>query len=246
VSAPVLFLHAFGGAGRDWDAVRRRLPDALRGDAPDLPGFGGAPDLPETSFDGYVDWVAARVGRAPGGAHLVAHSMSGKLALALAARRPGLVASLVLVAPSTPGAEPMGPHDRAHHLARFGDPEAARRAVLGSAHALPPEALDTLVKDRLAVSRRAWDWWMEAGSLLDVGPEMAGVAAPVHVVAGAQDAALGEAAQRRHLLPRLAHGPVHLHIVSASGHFVPLERPDALAAVLRETLACEATAKTAS
>ena len=235
MTPPILYLHAFGGAGRDWAAVRERLSADLRGEAPDLPGFAGAPDLPAVTFDGYVDWIAARLGDAP--THVVAHSMSGKLALALAARRPGRVASLILIAPSTPGAEPMESGDRRDLLARFGDRASAREAVVADGRALSPAALDQLVEDRLAVSRAAWRWWLEAGSLLDIGPEMSRVTAPVDVIVGEGDAHLGEAAQRRHLLPRLAHGPVRLHIVSASGHFVPLEEPDALAAILRETLA---------
>ncbi len=235
MSAPTLYLHAFGGAGRDWAAVRERLPAELRGDAPDLPGFAGAPDLPAVTFDGYVDWIDARMGPAP--ARIVAHSMSGKLALALAARRPDRVASLVLIAPSTPGAEPMAPDDRRELLARFGDRASAREAVAADGRALSPAALDQLVEDRLAVSLAAWRWWLAAGSLLDIGPEMARVTAPVDVIVGDGDAHLGEAAQRRHLLPRLAHGPARLHIVSASGHFVPLEQPDALAAKLKEIAA---------
>ena len=235
MSAPTVYLHAFGGAGRDWAAVRAGLPPELRGDAPDLPGFAGAPDLPETTFDAYVEWIDARVGAAP--ARIVAHSMSGKLALALAARRPDRVASLILIAPSTPGAEPMEPDDRRDLLARFGDRASAREAVAADGRALSPAALDQLVEDRLAVSHAAWRWWLTAGSLLDLGPEMSRLAAPVDVIVGDADAHLGEAAQRRHLLPRLAHAPVRLHTVSASGHFVPLEQPDALSAKLREIAA---------
>lgn len=231
--SPVLYLHAFGAAGRSWDAVRGHLPEALRGEAPDLPGFGGAEPLAQTSFDAYAGWIAARVAALDGPAVLVTHSMSGKLALRVAAEHPQRVASLLLVAPTTPGAEPMAPGDRAELTAAFGDAAAARTAIEGEAHSLAPEAAARLVEDRLAASRVAWDWWLSRGSLLDIGPDLARVRAPVTVVVGARDARLGEAAQRRHMLPRLSRSAT-LRVAPNCGHFVPVEQPGALAAAIVE------------
>ena len=230
---PVLFLHAFGAAGRSWDAVRAHLPEALRGQAPDLPGFGGAAPLAETDFDAYAGWIADTAHALGAPAVLVTHSMSGKLALRVAAEHPDRVASLVLVAPSTPGAEPMAPGDRAEQAAAFGDADAARTAVEGEAHSLAPGVVERLVEDRLAASRVAWDWWLVRGSLLDVGPDLARVRAPVAVVVGAQDARLGEAAQRRHLLPRLV-ASARLRVLPDCGHFIPAEQPRALADAIVE------------
>ena len=230
---PHLFLHAFAGAGRQWDAVRAALPEPLRGEAPDLPGFAGRAALSDTSLDGYRDWLEAQVATLGAPAVLVAHSMSGKLALALAAARPERVARLVLVAPSTPGAEPMAPGERALQRERFGDEHAARTAIEAATHGLDAQATARLVEDRLAASRTAWDWWLGAGSLDDIGPRMAAVRAPVAVVVGADDDALGEAAQRRHLLPRLS-SQATLSVVPACGHFVPVEQAGALAAAILE------------
>ncbi len=65
---------------------------------PPLPGLGGAPRHPHPSIDAYADVIAAGIERLPvrrvvlGGV-----SMGGYVALALAARRPALVAGLALV-----------------------------------------------------------------------------------------------------------------------------------------------------
>lgn len=228
-----LFLHAFAGAGRSWDAVRAHLPEALRGAAPDLPGFGAGSPLADTSLEDYATWIADSVRELGAPATLVAHSMSAKLALRVAAIHPELVASLVLVGATTPGAEPMAPGERAKQLASFADAAAARAAVEEEAHSLEPQVAARLVEDRLATSRIAWTWWLTRGSLADIGPDLAGVGAPTSVVVGAQDRRLGAAAQRRHLLPRLS-GPATVCEIPQCGHFVPVEQPAALAAAIVE------------
>lgn len=231
--SPTLFLHAFAGAGRSWDAVRGHLPGPLRGAAPDLPGFGRVDALADTSLEGYAAWIADAARALGGPATLVGHSMSAKLALKVAAAHPEHVASLVLVAATTPGAEPMAPTDRAEQMAAFADADAARTAIDKEAHALEPQVVARLVEDRLATSHAAWAWWLSAGSLDDIGPDLAKVRAAVTVVVGAQDARLGEAAQRRHLLPRLKTS-VTIRVIPRCGHFVPVEQPGALAAAILE------------
>lgn len=55
----LVFLHHFGGSSRSWREVIARLPN-FRGFAPDLRGFGAAPDVPENwSVDAAVDDIAA-------------------------------------------------------------------------------------------------------------------------------------------------------------------------------------------
>ena len=213
--------------------MRAHLPETLRGSAPDLPGFGGAEPLADTGLEGYAAWIAGAAGALGAPVMLVAHSMSAKLALRVAAEHPELVASLVLAAPTTPGPEPMAPGDRRKQLESFGDAAGARAAVEEEAHELAAEVADRLVEDRLAASRTAWDWWLARGSLDDIEADLARVRAPVAVIVGAQDARLGEAAQRRHLTSRLTT-PATLRVLARCGHFVPVEQPVALAAAIVE------------
>ena len=100
---PALYVHGLGGSSLNWTALGLLLNDTVRGIAPDLPGFGRTPlsgaagineqtavliELMEREFDQPV--------------HVFGNSMGGATSVALAARRPDLVASLTLISPALP------------------------------------------------------------------------------------------------------------------------------------------------
>lgn len=242
----LLLLHYFGGSARSWDALAARLGPARRCVAADMRGFGddrsGGPYGVETYADDAAA-LAAGLGRFV----LVGHSMGGKVATALAARRPPGLVGLVLVAPSPPCPEPMTDAARDSLRASFGSPEgAARTARAISARAddgpgFDPAVFDRIVADHLRASRPAWDAWLDEGSREDIAPLAGRVAVPVLVVAGADDAALGPEVQRRLTLPRLpggSHPPgARMETVPGSRHLVPLDAPDALAGLIGAFLA---------
>ncbi len=96
---PVVLLHGSPGGRFDFDGLLEALSADRCVVAPDLPGFGDSTrDVPDYSVDAhaaYVDaWLAAL--HEPR-AHVVGFSMGGGVALALAARHPGRVASLTLL-----------------------------------------------------------------------------------------------------------------------------------------------------
>jgi 3-oxoadipate enol-lactonase len=94
MSAPFVFLHPLGADARFWDPVRAELgPQTSM--ALDLPGHGSA-ELPAlgAGIDAYAAAVADQLGEP---AHLVGMSLGGLVAQELAASRPDLVASVVLV-----------------------------------------------------------------------------------------------------------------------------------------------------
>jgi len=99
MSLPVVVLHGFTGCG----AAMRPLTDRLIGEhviAPDLAGHGLEPPSADTG-EYTVDAMAAAVAGMVGGPfHLVGYSMGGRVALTLACRRPGRVASLSLIGAS--------------------------------------------------------------------------------------------------------------------------------------------------
>jgi pimeloyl-ACP methyl ester carboxylesterase len=68
----------------------------------DLPGYGEAPEPPRTpTIERMADLVAAYlVERVPGRVVIVGHSMGSQVALEVAARHPGTVSCVVLVAPT--------------------------------------------------------------------------------------------------------------------------------------------------
>ncbi len=103
----VLMIHGFGGDANGWAF----LLDALAKDhdtvAVDLPGHGvSTKAVVDASFDGLARMLAEFVEALDlPRVHIVAHSMGGALALALALARPQLVASLTLIAPVGLGPE---------------------------------------------------------------------------------------------------------------------------------------------
>lgn len=242
----LLLLHYFGGSARSWDRLVARLGPSRRCLAADMRGFGDNRAGGPYGVDTYADDAAA-LAAGLGRFVLVGHSMGGKVATALAARRPPGLAGLVLVAPSPPCPEPMTDAAREALRASFGSPEgAARTARAISARAsdgpgFDPAVFDRIVADHLRAARPAWDAWLDAGSREDITAAAGRVAVPVLVVAGAEDAALGPEVQRRLTLPRLpggSHPPgARMETVPGSRHLVPLDAPDALAGLIEAFLA---------
>ena len=85
----LLLLHGLGATGDVWDAwgpgLARRWPG--RWLAPDLPGHGGSPPLPQYTFDAFAASVAQFVDP-DGGTVVIGHSLGGAVGLALAGTAP--------------------------------------------------------------------------------------------------------------------------------------------------------------
>ena len=220
-----MLLHYFGGSARSWDRVAAVLGGKCV--APDLRGFGDAPPGGPMRVADYADDAAPLL---RDGSILVGHSMGGKVAMALAARRPPGLRGLVLVAPSPPGPEPMADDARAKLRAAWGDPAAAREVAHGISRHRDGPAFDQIVADHMRASHAGWLAWLDGGSHKDLRAQARRVDVPVLVVAGADDTALGPAVQQSETMPLLP-GAL-LHTVEGSRHLVPLDAPERLAAAI--------------
>ncbi len=108
---PVMFVHGQPGLGSDFDPVAELLRPEFEVLAPDRPGYG-ASGRPPLSMRENVDVLAALLEEhRVGPAIVVGHSYGGGIAVLMAARRPDLVAGLVLAA-SVGRAEHLGAVDR--------------------------------------------------------------------------------------------------------------------------------------
>jgi pimeloyl-ACP methyl ester carboxylesterase len=227
----LVLLHAFGASAKAWDPVIDNLGGRFEIVALDLPGFGGAPDdLHARSVHDYAAWVDDQIARR-GLARfvLIGWSMGAKIALACALRRPKGLQALILVAPSPPGPEPMTSDDRQAERDAFKNPPAAREAlqqVAGDGFKGAP--LEAAVADRMAADRSAWDFWLDVGSREDITKAVEGLHLPILVITGDQDDHLGPEAAAEHVTPKLPN--VTHHVVAGSGHLIPSEAPEALAA----------------
>lgn len=100
----IVFLHGAGFDHTAWVLLARAFAHHGFGVlAPDLPGHGGSAEQPFFSIAALADWTAALI-EAAGvrSARLVGHSMGSLVALETAARHPGKVGALALIATAAP------------------------------------------------------------------------------------------------------------------------------------------------
>ncbi|MNX70025.1 1,4-Dihydroxy-2-naphthoyl-CoA synthase [compost metagenome] len=242
----VVFLHGFTWDARAWEAIASLLSTRYACIAPDLPGHGGtAFEAPAENwtFERVIDALGAlldALGRGP--VTVVGYSMGGRLALALALRRPDLVGRLVLVGAS-PGLESPGDREarRASDaalateiveggIARFIErwsalPLFASMARLGAETraALRAQRI-TQAPEGLAASLAV----MGTGSQPPLHDRLGGVAAPTLLVVGELDDKFQAIARR--MQGRIPDS--RLSVVPEAGHAVPFERPEALVSLI--------------
>ena len=237
----ILLVHGYGGDRNSWLFLQEPLAARHRVYALDLPGHGtsakdvggGALDVLADAVTGVLDAVGA------GRAHLVGHSMGGAVALAVAARHPGRVASLTLIAPTGFGSE-----INAGYLRGFADAQTRRelKPVVGQLFADESLVTRQLVDDLLAYKRLdGVDTALHAllETLLDGDAQRgdsaallaaAGGAVPVTVVWGRADRII-PAAQAESV-----PGAVR-HLIEGAGHMPHMERPAEVQAAIEETIA---------
>lgn len=99
---PLLLLHGWGGKCESFLPVIRDFQDTHRVYAVDFPGHGRSSEPPEPyehpwSADEYAQLIAAFIEEMDiAGCDVIGHSHGGRVTLALASSRPGLVGKLVL------------------------------------------------------------------------------------------------------------------------------------------------------
>jgi pimeloyl-ACP methyl ester carboxylesterase len=226
----IIFLHYFGGSAREWRPVMDRLAMAQGCIAVDLPGFGQSLPLTTYTLDGMADAVEALVRSLGLREYLLAgHSMSGKIAVVIAARRPPSLRGLVLVAASPPTPEPMNEDKRSMALKSHGLRSAALATLETiTAHPLAPNLLEEQVSDNIGTSPEAWAWWLDNGSRVDVSDRIGHIKVPIVVIGGSLDPVITpEVLDSDVIIP--LKGLVEKVIMVDSGHLVPLEAPDVLA-----------------
>lgn len=235
--APVLFLHAAGGAGQ-WQEIHQRLASRFEVFAPDHPGFGGSEEFPDVeAMDDlvyhYLDVIDGLGIERP---HVVGASFGGWIAAELAVAAPGLIGSLVLLGPAGlripehPVADLflMSPEELAGAL--FHDP--AKAAAM-----LPAEPdIETVLaayRDQSALARFAWTPYLNNPKL---ARRLHRVTARTLVACPADDRIIPTAHGRRYaeLIDR-----AQFTEVPDCGHAMYFERPAEFAELVTDFLATE-------
>lgn len=231
IAAPALiFLHYWGGSSRTWQDVVERLGGTRRAIALDQRGWGNS-----VAMDGRYD-LAAMADDVEAVAHalglqdyaLVGHSMGGKVAQIVAARRPTGLLGLVLIAPAPPTPMPVPEEQRAAMLGSYESREGVLQAlsILAGSGLLPAQQ-DRVIEDTLRGVPGAKQAWTESGMVQDASAGLDAVTVPVTVVIGDRDRVEHERALREVFGRLLPHAV--FRVLNGVGHLSPLEAPDAVA-----------------
>jgi pimeloyl-ACP methyl ester carboxylesterase len=234
----LVFLHYWSGSARTWQRVIDQLGDQVRWVALNQRGWGGS-----IAIDGRYD-LAAMADDVEGVVRaldlrryvLVGHSMGGKVAQIVAARRPPGLAGLVLVAPAPTTPMPMPEAQRAGMLASYGSRDGVLQALSVLAGTpLSDESCEQVIEDTLRGEPEAKRSWTDRGLIGDVTPGLDAVTIPVNILVGSRDRVEHESVLREvfgRLLPQAS-----FRVLEGMGHLSPLEAPGELADACAHLLA---------
>ncbi|MEA2480947.1 MAG: hypothetical protein QOJ07_2869 [Thermoleophilaceae bacterium] len=158
---PVLMLHGLGGTKASFLPTIAALADRHRVIAIDQPGFGDSAKPFPAPYDArfFARWVEATFEALElDRAHVIGHSMGGRVALEFGLRRPDLVAGLVLMTPSMAWLE----NRRWANYLRLVRPELAmlqpapRPIIEGIVRRVVPGAADNWVRSGIDEFLRAY------------------------------------------------------------------------------------------
>jgi len=239
----LIFLHYFGGSALEWQSVMNLLSDRYRCLAVDLRGFGDS-DAPA---DGYsvgtmaedITCVVQQLGIKK--FVLVGHSMSGKVALLVATEQTNRIElanlqALVLLSPSPPVPEPIPDDERQKLLKGYGQRASAEQTLKNiTAKPISDMACEQIIADDLRSAKPAWEAWLKSGSRENISDRMPAVRVPVSILVGSDDQALPPNVQSELVLPYVPHAT--LDIVPETGHLLPWEAPDVVAAFISKKIA---------
>ncbi|MGD8105643.1 alpha/beta fold hydrolase [Pantoea sp. FN0302] len=226
----LVLMHYLGGSHRTWFPTLPYLDRHYRCVALNTPGFGDAAEVKGYDVDSMVRQVDETLrGLGLNKVILAGHSMTGKVALALAARRPAYLQKLVLVAPSPPGPQPMSDEDREAQASYQGTRQEAEKFVDGSCSARLPDPLrEVAIADAQSASLAAWHAWPLSGSREEWRERIGRIDIPALLVLGSEDRNVpGIDAQREMMQTHLPQGK--LEVIEGAGHLMPMQTPQALA-----------------
>jgi pimeloyl-ACP methyl ester carboxylesterase len=236
-SAPVLYLHGVPTDADDWLPFLERTG----GYAPDLPGFGrsGKPADFSYSIDGYADFLEAFLDHiAVERYSLLVHDW-GAVGLALAQRAPGRVERLVVT-----GAVPLLPGYRWHRVARVWRTPLGGELFMGfTTRFAMRRVMARAVSDAdaaRALADRVWEHFDHGTqrailrlyrsappqTLAAAGERLRQIHAPALVAWGEHDPYLPTEFARRY--GEALGGDTTVEIVSGAGHWLWLDRPEAI------------------
>ena len=232
---PLLFVHGWEGAGALWKFVTDELALRHRTIVVDVRGFAGSNAAPGPYnvdvFANDLSDLLAALDLDP--LVIIGHSMGAKIAQRFAIDRPEALEGLVLVAPIPAGRVGFSAKSEAMFAGVASDPAKAAAWLRTLTLVEPPREIVALMRASAAtvparVARESFDSW----SQLDFEDEARTIETPTLVIAA--DADGPERARER--VADVIEGS-RFEIVRGAGHYVILEAPKAVAALIETFVA---------
>ncbi len=231
----LVFLHYFGGAADSWQWMADILQSEYKCIALNLPGFGGTAPLSTPKIVGYTHAIR-NILQLMNINHytVIGHSMSGKIALQLAADYPSGIEQIILVAPSPPTQEPMPDEERERMLDHPNRKNAEINVKKATVKSLPKERYALAVDTQMLIDNHTWRWWLLEGMQHSIARYMPKVNIPVTVIASEDDPVIPYSIIQSDVVQLLKNAT--LVTVKKVGHLIPLEDPQGLADQIRQAI----------
>lgn len=234
---PLLLLHGVTDSWRSFEHVLPHLPESIRAMALTQRGHGDA-ERPQAGYgfpDFAADVAAFLDALAIEAAVVVGHSMGSYVAQRFAIDHPGRTLGLVLVGSfrtmrGNPEVQELWDSAVAG-LADPIDPGFVREFQESTlAQPVPPEYLDTVVRESLKVPARVWRAAFASHLETDHSAEFGRIAAPTLVLWGDRDALCRLRSEQEALAAAIPNA--RLQVYAGAGHALHWEEPERFAADL--------------
>lgn len=230
----LMIIHGAGCSSLQYAQLIRRLGQEREVVALDLPGHGASPPLhrhlpPSQLLEAYRDVVADLAEKLGLGRFVLAgHSMGGGVAQLFALTFPERVAGLVLMATAArlKVAPPILNSIREHF-----DALPMMMASVAYSPSTPKDARESLARQAIQAPQEVMLADFTACSAFDLRDRVGEISAPVSIISAADDLLTPPKLQAKlqELIPRS-----RLKTITRAGHFLFLERPDAVAEAILE------------
>ncbi len=230
----LVFLHYWGGSSRTWAPVMECLAGTNRCVAIDFRGWGesskDAEDYRLETLASDVGGVIEQLGLKD--FILVGHSMGGKVAQLVAARKPTGLKRLILIAPAPPTALEVPVEQRQGMIAAY----QSREGVMGiiSALSLSEVHRELIIGEILRGSPGAKRAWPEQGMVEDITEQASGIAVPTHIIVGGADVVESPDSLRT-AFGKVLPG-IQFAVLPGVSHMAPLEATGEVVSAIRSAL----------
>lgn len=235
----LVFLHYFGGSAQSWQWVIPLLQKDYHCVTLNLPGFGGEPALPEPSIGAFTSFITQKLEAMNLESFvLVGHSMSGKIAVDMAANDPNFaIRQLILVAPSPPTTEQISEENKQQMLDHPNRQQAENTVKTITLKPVTEEQRELIIQNNLEADPQIWNWWVLEGSGHSIAEDAAHLFLPITILASEDDPAISFESILEECMPHLPDAK--LVTIKGVGHLSPIEVPEWLAGEIKRCLVGE-------